>query len=791
MSGPFGSSSFMYATGAAEEGQSLRFEDGDSAYLSRTPASAGDTKTWTWSGWVKRGNLGSGSYMSLFGAVSGVLNSYIAYNTTYQALEVGLGATIFRRTSAVFRDVSAWYHVVVASDTTQATAANRLKIYINNEEVTSFSSTTTLAQNGDWYINDTVAHAVGAIYPSGSAGLYFDGYLANVTLIDGQQLDPTSFGEYQDTLWKPKSDADITGNLTFGTNGFYLNFEDSSAIGDDTSGNANDWTANNLVATDVVLDSPVTGGNFATLNAVSEFGGTYSEGNLKYSGGSGFKNSLSTFAVTGGKWYAEVLAMPSLSAMFFGIRPAEENSSSHIGYTSGSYAYYNNGLKYTNTSGVAYGASWTSGDIISVAFDLDAGTIEFFKNNVSQGVAYTGIDTAKAYVVGITTFGTSAGFMNFGADSSWAGNETPQGNTDGNGQGDFYYAPPSGFLCLKTSSLPTPDITAPDEYFNTVLYSGNGSTQSITGVGFQADWVWGKERPNVESHWLFDSVRGATKQIESNSTNSESTQTTMLTSFDSDGFTMGSDGAGNQSGTAYVAWNWLAGGTAVSNTDGSITSQVSANTDAGFSVVGYTGNGSSSPYPTVGHGLSSTPEIIFCKTRDDIANWIVYHTLVNGSLDYLNLNTTSDNNNAAPSLPTSSVFYAGGDANRSGEATIAYCFHSVESYLKCGVYTGNGSADGPFIHCGFRPAWLMMKRTDDTSNWEIVDNKRDPENFLNEDLSANSNASENAVDGTTIDFTANGFKHRDGTSTGTKNVSGATYIFLAFAEAPFKSANAR
>jgi hypothetical protein len=790
MSGPFGSSSFMYATGAAEEGQSLRFEDGDSAYLSRTPASAGDTKTWTWSGWVKRGNLGSGSYMSLFGAVSGVLNSYIAYNTTYQALEVGLGATIFRRTSAVFRDVSAWYHVVVASDTTQATAANRLKIYINNEEVTSFSSTTTLNQNGDWYINDTVAHAVGAIYPSGSAGLYFDGYLANVTLIDGQQLDPTSFGEYQDTLWKPKSDADIQ-SLTFGTNGFYLNFEDSSAIGDDTSGNANDWTANNLVATDVVLDSPVTGGNFATLNAVSEFGGTYSEGNLKYSGGSGFKNSLSTFAVTGGKWYAEVLAMPSLSAMFFGIRPAEENSSSHIGYTSGSYAYYNNGLKYTNTSGVAYGASWTSGDIISVAFDLDAGTIEFFKNNVSQGVAYTGIDTAKAYVVGITTFGTSAGFMNFGADSSWAGNETPQGNTDGNGQGDFYYAPPSGFLCLKTSSLPTPDITAPDEYFNTVLYSGNGSTQSITGVGFQADWVWGKERPNVESHWLFDSVRGATKQIESNSTNSESTQTTMLTSFDSDGFTMGSDGAGNQSGTAYVAWNWLAGGTAVSNTDGSITSQVSANTDAGFSVVGYTGNGSSSPYPTVGHGLSSTPEIIFCKTRDDIANWIVYHTLVNGSLDYLNLNTTSDNNNAAPSLPTSSVFYAGGDANRSGEATIAYCFHSVESYLKCGVYTGNGSADGPFIHCGFRPAWLMMKRTDDTSNWEIVDNKRDPENFLNEDLSANSNASENAVDGTTIDFTANGFKHRDGTSTGTKNVSGATYIFLAFAEAPFKSANAR
>jgi len=790
MSGPFGSSSFMYATGAAEEGQSLRFEDGDSAYLSRTPASAGDTKTWTWSGWVKRGNLGSGSYMSLFGAVSGVLNSYIAYNTTYQALEVGLGATIFRRTSAVFRDVSAWYHVVVASDTTQATAANRLKIYINNEEVTSFSSTTTLNQNGDWYINDTVAHAVGAIYPSGSAGLYFDGYLANVTLIDGQQLDPTSFGEYQDTLWKPKSDADIQ-SLTFGTNGFYLNFEDSSAIGDDTSGNANDWTANNLVATDVVLDSPVTGGNFATLNAVSEFGGTYSEGNLKYSGGSGFKNSLSTFAVTGGKWYAEVLAMPSLSAMFFGIRPAEENSSSHIGYTSGSYAYYNNGLKYTNTSGVAYGASWTSGDIISVAFDLDAGTIEFFKNNVSQGVAYTGIDTAKAYVVGITTFGTSAGFMNFGADSSWAGNETPQGNTDGNGQGDFYYAPPSGFLCLKTSSLPTPDITAPDEYFNTVLYSGNGSTQSITGVGFQADWVWGKERPNVESHWLFDSVRGATKQIESNSTNSESTQTTMLTSFDSDGFTMGSDGAGNQSGTAYVAWNWLAGGTAVSNTDGSITSQVSANTDAGFSVVGYTGNGSSSPYPTVGHGLSSTPEIIFCKTRDDIANWIVYHTLVDGSLDYLNLNTASGNNNAAPSLPTSSVFYAGGDANRSGEATIAYCFHSVESYLKCGVYTGNGSADGPFIHCGFRPAWLMMKRTDDTSNWEIVDNKRDPENFLNEDLSANSNASENAVDGTTIDFTANGFKHRDGTSTGTKNVSGATYIFLAFAEAPFKSANAR
>tara|TARA_E500000178_G_scaffold356303_1_gene433226 strand:- start:8964 stop:11411 length:2448 start_codon:yes stop_codon:yes gene_type:complete len=815
MSTPLGSSQF-FIDPFVEEGQSLRFEDSLSQYLSRTPASSGNTKTWTFSCWVKRGTLGSASYMSLFGALSGVLNSYIAYNTTHQALEVGQGATVFRRTSAVFRDVSAWYHVVVASDTTQATAANRIKIYINNEEITSFSTTTDLVQNGDWYFNDTFAHAVGAIYPSGSAGYFFDGYIANVTLIDGQQLDPTSFGKYQDTLWKPKSDADIQG-LTFGTNGFYLNFADTSSLttlGDDTSGNGNDFTLNNFSLNVAPLsDSPVLGGNFCTLdpNYTYNSGAGLSYGNLShYDTTSGWTNGAGTFSVSSGKWYYEtkvdnfnnstIYTMIGLAKI--GLGNVVNDAGYYSGQTATSYGLLTNGSIYNNNTATAYASALSNNDIVGVALDLDAGTLTYYINNVSQGTAFSGLSGEFFPVSGVYSGGIN--ILNFGQDSSFAGTKTPQGNTDDNGVGDFYYAPPSGFLALKASNLPAPTITAPDEYFNTVLYSGNNTQLSVTGVNFQPDWTWIKKRNDIASHVLQDSVRGSFRYLVSNATNSENTDSAndWFRSFDSDGFTVSNTNTGgtattewNNSGDSYVAWNWLAD-TAFSNSAGTngadLASTGRVNQDAGFSIVSFDLEATGSK--TVAHGLSSAPEMIIVKSRDVAASWAVY-TEPTGNTTYFLLDddagATANSTTWDNTSPTSSVFTMGSGFTSGvyGAKQIAYCFHSVEGYSKIGSYTGSTSL--PFVHCGFRPSFLIVKRIGATdSGWIMVDSKRDSVNVVDKNLFPNADAAEESITGfLEVDFFANGFKLR--TSNGASNAGSENYLFYAVAEAAFTRANAR
>jgi len=771
-------------TDAFAEGSSLRFEDGDSAYLSWTPASAGNRKTWTWSGWVKIGN--GGAYRQLMRASATMMR--FTNSDTLQFERSG-GAV---STSALYRDPSAWYHVCFSVDTTQSTASDRVKLYVNG--VLETLSGTFPVQNTDYDINNTTAHYIGQ---NGSGSEFYDGYLANVTFIDGTALTPTSFGEYEDTVWKPKSDTDIQ-SLTFGTNGFYLNFEDSSAIGDDTSGNANDWTANNLVATDVVPDSPVT--NFATFNSlVNVTGGSFSEGNLKVTtGSSAYGPAISSFAVSSGKWYSEFLTTASSGDQRIGgVRVSTNLTTTYDLGNSGSFAYrQNDGQKKIDGTQSAYGATWAANDIIGMALNLDDDEVTFYKNGSSQG---TFSITAGEYFLATSDGDSGAGmgaFVNFGQDSSFAGNETPQGNTDDNGQGDFYYAPPSGFLALCRNNLPAPSITAPDEYFNTVLYTGNSSTQSITGVNFQPSWLWIKNRSTSNSHALFDSVRGSGTNglygLQSNTTNAE-IDGTNVASLDSDGFTLGSNGGTNGSGNALVAWNWLAGGTAVSNTDGSITSSVSANTDAGFSIVSYTGNATSGA--TVGHGLSQKPEILFFKNRDDgTRSWVVYSDIT-GTNGFLILNSTAafaDASSVVPS-PTSSVFYLHtfDTNNGNGDNHICYSFHSVEGYSKIGSYTGNGSADGVYIHLGFRPAMIMLKASSRTGRWIVMDNKRDTDNVAYKVLAPNYNYAEDAS--TTYwlaDFLSNGVKLRYGADT-EFNQSGQTYIFYAVAEAPFKNANAR
>jgi len=332
------------------------------------------------------------------------------------------------------------------------------------------------------------------------------------------------------------------------------------------------------------------------------------------------------------------------------------------------------------------------------------------------------------------------------------------------------------------------EVAMGNKAFNVVTYSGTGSTQSITGVGFQPDLIWIKRRNSTDWHQITDAVRGTNSQLFSNDTSAEDTATDKITAFDSDGFTVSTHTGVNASGGTYVAWCWKAGGTGVSNTNGSITSTVSANADAGFSIVSYTGN--STPNSTVGHGLSSAPEMIICKNRSAVKTWII------GSDEIAWTKTIQFTNAAATThdafyntAPSSSVFTIGdaSELNSSGNSIIAYCFHSVEGFSKVGSYTGNGSADGTFVYTGFRPAYVMFKCSSNPSEWKIIDDARNPHNVMDLELRADSSQAESQYSGHYMDFLSNGVKFR---ATDHPNQA-KTYIYLAFAENPFKYTNAR
>ena len=327
----------------------------------------------------------------------------------------------------------------------------------------------------------------------------------------------------------------------------------------------------------------------------------------------------------------------------------------------------------------------------------------------------------------------------------------------------------------------------PKDYFNTKLYTGNGSTQSISSVGFQPDWVWLKRRDASASHELHDAVRGATKRLKSDGTNAEFTDTDTLTSFDSDGFSIGSGSQINTNSATQVAWNWKANGAGSSNTDGSITSTVSANTTSGFSIVTYTGTGS---VGTIGHGLSAVPKMIIVKRLDSTSSWSVYHSAL-GNANQLYLNTTDASTSSTgwnSTDPTSSVFSIGSTAsyNGSGNTYIAYAFAEKSGFSSMGSYVGNGNADGTFVYTGFKPAFILLKNTTlSVENWVINDSGRNPSNIVDKDLFANQNYVE-AVH-SRQDFLSNGFKLRS--TANNSNKSGDTYIYMCFAESPLVSSN--
>ena len=535
---------------------SLRFNDDDTAYLSWTPASAGNRKTWTWSGWVKLGGAISGNTALFVGGSSGSNFCSIALDGNsnislfwYVSSSVVANVT----TSAKLRDPSAWYHLQIAVDTTQATASNRMIVYLNGIQQTSFVSTTYPSQNYDGLINNTNAHYLGQFASAGYN--YLDGYLAEVFFIDGTAHNADAFGETKNGVWVPKN---ITAtDFTMGTNGFYLNFQDDTAV----------------------------------------------------------------------------------------------------------------------------------------------------------------------------------------------------------------------------------------EAFNTVLYRGTQSKQSITGYGFSPDLVWIKNRSSAVNHYLLDQVRGATKALFSNSTAAEDTDPQSLQSFDSDGFTLGNSYGFNASGDSYVAWGWKAGDSNVSNTDGSVTSTVRANQTYGFSIVSYTANNTNNA--TVGHGLGAVPDFVLVTARNfpTATNWAVWHSSLGSIEYYLRLNTTdavvtTDNTNFGTVDPTSTVMNLGyaGSTNSSTYNYIMYCWTEKAGYSKFSSYEGTGNPNLSVTGLGFAPAWIMIKNIDDTggAQWMIYDNTRDTTNPISAYLQAESTNTESAIGTNEISFDSDGFTVNS--TTDRLNRNGDTMIYAAFAD---------
>ena len=798
----------LFASPDYQIARSLRFNSANSTYLTRTWGSNGSQTTATFSVWVKRTGLGVEG--RIFGDSTGSGSIFwLFFNSSDQLQVYTNGTAVGLTTTQVFRDPSAWYHIVVVINTTQQTSTDRIKLYVNGNQITAFTGTQTYySQFEAVKFNNTTYTS----YIGWSTSASINGYMTEINWIDGQALTPSNFGYTEPTtgVWTPLK---FTGS--YGTNGFYLTFADNSnttaaTLGADSSGNGNNWTPNNFsvaagsgnsslldTPTNYGVDTGVGGevrGNYATINPLDNYNTnaatafTFANGNLDVTrAAQSWASSRSTMAMTSGKWYAEMTVTAStagtLNAMF-GVCKPDFTINDYFSGQAGGYGYNAaNGQKYNNGTGSAYGATFTTNDVIGIAYDADAGSLVFYKNGVSQGTAYTGLTGTYCFAIGLfpQTSGSITATLNCG-------------------QRPFAYTAPTGYKALCTQNLPESAVgRLPNKYFGIATYQGTGAYNVIpTGIDAATNGglVWLQSRTYATQHDFIDSVRGYTKLLDLPSTGAESTYNANIaaTNF---GYTI-NDNSNQLNGSAYtyVGWNWAGGGTAVTNTAGSITSQVSANPVAGFSIVTYTGAGGAGN--SVGHGLAAVPQMIILKQRTAQTNynWFVYHQAL-GNTQYLLLNSLNPATSGVSAwnntTPTSSVFTIGSyaEVNNTGSTFVAYCWAEVAGYSKFGSYAGNGAADGTFVYCGFRPRWIMVKLSNGSDHWEIIDTARDTYNIAGLELYANLTNAESTGGGniSRVDLLSNGFKAR--TTNGGWNGSGSTYIFAAFAESPLKYARVR
>ena len=750
--------------------RSLRFTKASNPQLNGTGTST--SSTYTISVWFKYCAVGNNTLDLLFsiGQANDGNSAFVGIDNNNKFVIYNNGGYQLTSTD-YFRDEYSWHHFVISVNSNSYTA------YIDGDQLdTGTMRSLDTTSNGL-----RVGIQYGNYYP-------WDGYLADFHLIDGQAKTPTDFAFTSQTgTWLPKK---YTG--TFGSGGVHLDFSDNSsttALGYDKSGNAINFTPSGFSVTagrsnDSFIDTPTN--NFPTLNKLGLYkvynqNSNTIDGNLQYNCVTDNQgNAQSTMLMpSSGKWYfeAEVISNANFT---MGIIPDywlwDQNPHSVAGTITYQAAI---GNKTTSAGEESYGSAWDAGNIAAAAVDMDEKTVTFYKDNTSQGTlaipsGYSSDTEFYFTITGGTGSATVQGYANFGA-------------------GGFEYTPPTGFraLCARNRATPIPSgIVKPQRHFETILYSGNGSTNKITGLEFKPDFVWSKVRNATGQHSVFDSVRGATKRLGNGGSGigdqAETTVADSLQSFDENGFTFGNE-AGNNNGENYVAWCWKGGGTAVSNTDGDITSSVSVNKAGGFSIMTWTGNGTGGA--TVGHGLGTTPDVVIIKNRSTAArDWINHHqSLSSGKTIFLNStgNELTNGGGTATNFNNSTIRLDSGSSgllgiNHNGDNYVAYCWTEIPGYTKFGKYKGNGSSEGRFLHLGFKPAFVLIKRFDDGYSWYQIDNKRDTVNPVHENLYANSNMS--TYDYTVGDFLSNGIKFRNtGSDT---NASGATMIYLAWAEEP-------
>jgi len=825
--------------------QSARFDRPSDNILTRTVGTAGNRRTWTFSTWLKRSVIGTHQYIFGTNVSSNDATSANFHFNSSDKIVIQPWSNTFAGTSAVFRDTSAWYHVVVDFDTTQAGSGNssRVNIYVNGVDQVLVNGGATLSQNSEWAINlDQAGTQVSGLYGDANE---FDGYLAETNFVDGLSLDASYFGETKNGVWIPKT-ADVSD---YGTNGFRLKYDQvgvgtasSSTIGADTSGKTNHFTSSGIVVSDCAMpDSPEN--NFCTLNETANTNAAaLTKGNLLWTGNSGAsRRAIGTQAVTSGKWYWEFKNTTG-NRMSTGIANLNLNNH-HQGNDGGAFAnewvIQTDAKKLHNDntgSPDGYGVAIGNDDLGMIAVNMDTNDIWFgregawfntdgssntatvlgeIEDGTNTNAVFTNVAGAISPVVVRKTSNNSAIF-NFGHDSSFAGTETAQNEADSEGFGDFYYAPPDGYLALCSANLPEPTIgpnslTNSTDHFETLLYQGSGDdgddagaadAQDIAGLDFKPDWVWIKGRNYADHHALFDSNRGVGKYLYGPVTAAEGNQADTLDEFRSDGFGLGADSTGlvNFQDYLYVAWNWKAnGGTAtatISESGNNPAASVQANPTAGFSIITYTGTGANG---TIAHGLGAVPEVMIFKNRTNGTSddWVIYHgaNTAAPATDHLHLNNTlntaDDDTYFNDTKPTSSVLTIGSHVgiNTNDETYVAYVFAEIEGYSKFGGYIGNESSNGVFVFTGFRPAFLICKITDGgtTAYYAFFDNKREPHNVKDAVIFNSNNAENTSVNDRSVDFLSNGFKLRS--SAFRINGDGDNHVYFAWAETPFKYAN--
>lgn len=797
------------ALGGKKIEKSLTFDENNQTTLICNLGSSGDAtnrKKTTLSFWIKllRPKQGRGvitAAASGTGASATGTRFHLNSDGTWKFATQVSNSTVWAIDSdRIYTDTNAWYHVVMQLDTTQSTASNRVKIYVNGNQDTTFSGSYP-SQNyddywsfGNWRIGDY----------GGDYGYYYGSrfMIADIYLLDGQSLDPTyfAFTETQTGIWTPK---DYTG--AFGDHGFHLEFKDDSAatattMGKDTSGNANNFTPSNFSASgdgkSIKTDTPTN--NKPIINGLLNWtydanGDTLREGNLKLTGSQGWKN-ISTFKIDGTeKLYYEFVTNPMAGWQLLGILVITKgdlrNLSSQLtdsrvyGFASTQATYF--GGSYTSTSDVP---SWTNNDVMSIKYEK--GILRLYKNGSLATAAATGIDQTKeiyAYIANDNA-STPTGYVRFDKDS-WT--------QSANAGVDYTWQ------LSETGLVSNPTLIRPQRHFDTVTFTGNGSTgQSITSLEFQPDLIWLKNRSATNNHAMVNSVVGRAKGLypDSNSAEFNSSTGRDVASFDISGFTVGEPeqaSSTNNNGSNIVAWCWKAGGSStVTNNDGNNTSQVSVNAEAGFSILTYTGNGTNNSNITMGHGLGKKPGWVIIKNRDSTADFVTWITGIGGSADdnqkNLGLNVTSSagQNSDQFRYTDSSVIAVrstdstNGKVNKNGDNYVAFCWIEIPGYSKFGIYTGNGSTDGPTVDLGFRPAYILLKRADGSAPWRIFDNKRPDISEYNNNT-YRLHADDTTVENTGVpymDFLSNGFKIKDNGSY--INGSGNDYVYATFAAQP-------